>query len=334
MRKNFKNVTASALLCAALLCPALLCAGCGGEEELERIPNIYDTAVCFRVNADRNGFENIGVGTATIPKEEFTAEAMGGQFTKSHGMPVYNTMGTLDGDWIVPWFVTGRWDRYIDIGWIEFCENTGNLIAASDEWTVEVVFAFPNDHPADMADQWLWAFADNSVASTGAYPNTYIGFNWRETVLFAVDVPRSTGGRAGFNSADDWAAGVPYRSQASGFWKHLVTTKDADGLISNYLDGFLVNYNYTQFRPSETAPWESIPYPDFQEGAFSVRTFGKTLYGSWVENASGVNTAYGNDISRAGLYHFAIDNKSWDSNEVYNRYEKSLVGRGTLIYWP
>ena len=313
----------------------LLCMSCDEiGRVMQRSPNVYDTVVCFRVNWEGDGFINIGRGNDKYDADEFTAVSTGGEYTASGGRRVFNTAGRTDGQWIIPWWTSGRWDRYVDVGWVDFCEKTGELIASSEEWAVEVVFAFPVSHPSDMADQWLWAFSDSSVPTNGGVPNTYIGFNWREITVFAVDVPNSTGGRSGFNTTDDWVAGIPYRDMASGWWVHLVTTKDKDGIISNYINGILINRNPTQFRPSDTSPYETIPYPDYEDGSvFTVRTFGKTLYADWRVNPNGSGAAYGNDISRAGLYHFAIDDKAWNDAEAKRRYEKSFVGQGILSTW-
>jgi hypothetical protein len=308
----------------------LLNMGCGGGEDVLAIdPNTYDTPVCFRVNSDGTGFRNIGTGGAEFKAEAKSAEDRpGGAFEMVDGRRVFNTMGQREGTWLIPWFAPNTWDRYVDIGWVEFCQNTADLIATSDEWTVEIIFALEVSHQADMIDQYVWSFIDKK------FPDRMIGLCWRYLYIRAIDLPGLTGGESGLiNLPNAWTAASEFRGGALGRFAHVVTTKNIDGILSTYFNGTLVSSQPTQFRPSDTAPWVTIPYPDFQEGAFRAGYFGRTPYNGWEENGDNAPNALGNDLPNAALYHFALDGKLWDAGEVEARFMNSVVGRDQLVFW-
>jgi len=108
-----KMLKHSLILAMVGVLTVLACMSCGEDEILSEESGTYDALVCFRVNAAGDGFENIGTGTG------YTAEAVNGSFEEKNGRKVYNTGGTADGTYTIPWFQTNTWTRYVGMGYVD-----------------------------------------------------------------------------------------------------------------------------------------------------------------------------------------------------------------------
>jgi hypothetical protein len=281
---------------------------------LEVLPATYDTIVCFRVNFEGNGFENVGTGG-----DEFTAIAVGGRFTKdASGLYVFDTGGKAEGTWRIPW-MNANWIRYVEMGYVELNEKVGELLAASENWTIETIFALPLSHQHDIVDQYIWFFSDSFP-----FPPNMFGVSWRE--MFMRIISPSTGlinvappGKDAAGDPDYFSPLVDnYRQASKGYWTHLVVTKTEDGLVTIYING-------------EQSGREEVVFPEFLEGTFVNNFLARTPYPDG--GPDGANNVFGYTLYNTGYYHFAIDVKAWDASEVSRRYENSLVGRGTLVFW-
>jgi len=288
----------------------------------------YDTVVAFRVNAAGDGFTNIGTGGSTYEalQEGPPNGGLGngsGTFITSGGLKVFNTGGTQDGQWKIPWSNpswTGYWPRYINVATVHL-GTSGDIVGTSDNWTVEVIFALAEDHGYDMVDQYIWVFSADSIDGSYKFPGeNMIGFCWRE--MYERIRKGDVGADYGFGVADNWVAGNPYREEPKSKWAHLVTTKDSTGKITNYLNGVKMNENTL------------TNFPKFDTDRLNYNFFGRSIYiNPWDLPVADLNTVYGNDLAKAGLYHFAIDNTAWDDTKVASRYNNSAVGKGVLTTW-
>jgi len=311
LKINKKNLFLAVIVTLIIL----LLNGCGETGKiLDVLPNNYDTVICFRVNIEGNGFVNVGTGG-----DEYTAARVGGRFTKDEsGVFVFDTGGQADGTWRIPWF-NANWIRYVDMGYVELNDKVGELIAQSGNWTIETIFALPVNHQHDIVDQYIWVFSDFVP-----FPTNMTGLSWRE--MFMRIINPSTGIINIAPPAKD-ASGDPdyfsplvdtYRQASKGYWTHLVVTKTEEGTVSIYING-------------EKSGTETLTYPVFAEGIFTGNYLGRTPYPDG--GPDGANTVFGYTLYNAGYYHFAIDDKAWSDSEALKRYENSLVGRGTLVFW-
>jgi hypothetical protein len=214
--------------------------------------------------------------------------------------------------WEIPWWAGNYWDVYEGIGHVNLGGKSGDLIATSSNWTVEVIFAMPFEHPFDYVDQFVWGF-------TKSIPHPHenmLAFNWREMYM---RIRKSDAGSDYGFASDSWGSGIPYRELPKAKWAHLVVTKDSTGKITSYINGTKM---YDNTVPS---------FPTFEEGQLDLNTFGRSFYiDPYNIPASG---AVGNDLERTGLYHFAIDNTAWDASKVTTRYTNSAVGKNKLTAW-
>ena len=337
MIRKIGKKTSAALIAGILAGMAALMAliSCGDDEVLALDPDTYDTVVAFRVNRTGDGFRNIGTGG-----NAYTATAVGGSFTTSAGRRVFDTGGTEDGTWNIPWSAGNSWKRFIDIGYVNLGEAVGDLLATSAEWTVEAIFAFPGDYPMDIVDQYVWSFNNETP-----FPASMIGFNPRH-MFVRLNKPQGNlnpGHKTNPDSLDaataqrDGRNGDPnndfynakyyepswgglndtYRSQFPGYWTHVVVTKSGD-TITIYKDG--------QKTGSDTLD----AFPTYEAGTFVENYLGKTPYVDGGESGTGV---YGSNLRQTAYYHFAIDDKAWDADEVDTRFNDSPVGKGQLIVW-
>ena len=277
----------------------------------------YDAVVCFIVNDARTGFVNVGTGTG------YTATANGGTFTTSSGRNVYSTGGTdTGGTWVIPWFSPNTWPKYTGQGHVQLNQATADLIASSEEWTVETIFALPSDHRADIVDQYVWGFYGEE--DSNGFPTTILGLCWREVFMRIIpgydDVAMPSGG---------WGGTRAIAGAAVGAWAHVVVTKTSGGTITIYVNG-------DEFINNQT-----IDYPSsYTTGGFPRAWLGKTPYpiGGAMEGgeppvALPAEGTYGDDLVNTGYYQFAIDDKAWDAAEVKKRYGESPMGKGQMYVW-
>jgi len=291
----------------------LVCMSCGGDDdEVLAQEGNYDTPVCFRVNTAGNGFVNIGTGTG------YTATVSDGAFAEVSGRKVYNTGGTADGTYLIPWAQTiPPWTRYVGMGYVDLGAKTGELLKG-DNWSIEIVFALHALHQADVSDQYICSFNTNTP-----FPDSFIGLCYREQqVRVRNGTAFNTGGSTDFvdfTSLTSWDAALTMHSTAKGQWAHYVVTKAADGTVSLYING------------SEIYSIKRTDYPAFDDVTFAENYLGKTPYHNGGED--GANDVYGFDLPNTKFYHFAIDDKAWSADEVDKRFLNSPVGKGQLVSW-
>lgn len=306
-KKMWKNSLFAMLGILALLVGM----SCGDDDEVVTSKDITPL-VCFKVNDAGTGFVNTGTSGST-----YAATNVGGSFgTSAGGQKVFNTGGTVEGYWICPWFNDLHWDRYINVGYVDLGAATGDLIASLDNWTVECIFALPSDCAVDIVDRFIWSFVDGDAVT-----DDLLGFNWREMYVRSwqgASLPEGNQGRIQWDSGfatDGWGAAESYRPLAVGTYAHLVVTKKADGTISNYINGALVNEN-------------NKPAQSFAAGDFTFNTLGNCPH---VTTPAPTETeTFGADMAKTKYYQFAIDDKAWSASEVTARYRNSYVAKGFL----
>jgi hypothetical protein len=293
----------------------LACMSCGGDDDVVvgGGSDTYDAVVCFRVNAAGTAFENIGSSKDGSVKYAATPQRSGGAFESNGQHKVYNTKGTQEGEYWVPWMEHNpafKWKRYINVGIVDLGANTGDLLASLNNWTVETIFALPSDHPLDLVDQFVWSFVDAAPVNT-----TMIASNWREMYLRVWKPAPDQWDVGGL----DWVTAEPYRPMALGQWAHLVVTKTSGGAITTYINGAQVSGG-------------TISFPTFAAGELKVNSLGKTPHMD-TPLPDDADNCFGMDLANTKYFHFAIDNKAWSASEVTTRYNNSHVGKGYLVSW-
>ena len=299
----------------------------------------YDTPVAYRVNTAGNGFENIGkdAGYAATVQWPFSITPLN-YFSTSQGYKVFDGNGRRDGQWNTPTWVssTGKIDRYMDAGWVSLGAKVGDIFTTSpNNWTFEIIFALPADHTTGLQQQNLISFhTDQDVTCE----NGGLGPGHPNCNLFVYDfrnlnIIRHHHTENIFSSFDDefggganWDLAEAEHAKALGKWAHIVITKN-DNTVNTYINGELIHSHTYPTWPA----WHTKP------GLFIDNTFGKIPlfwdgFDSFVPPAADVEIqkAY---LARTGLYHYAVDNTSWDAGKAAERYAASPVGKGKLTTW-